>query len=89
MSLLTGLALWVALSFLLTPPIGAFIYRQTRYRDAGRGQASTFSQSLGTGVAVVQSAQMHVRRLEAAVRFSRRMQRPLGTPAKITRPLLH
>ena len=89
MSLLTGLALWVALSFLLTPSIGAFIYWQTRYRDAGRGQTSSFSQSLGTGVAVVKSAQMQARRLEAAVRFSRRMQRPVGTPAQITRPLLH
>ena len=90
MSLFTVLGLWVALSFLASPLIGAFIYRQTRLDRgyAGRKRAAGSLESFGRAAGVGGTAQISVGRPEVAVRQPRRVGRSLSIPAQAIRPLL-
>jgi len=90
MSLLTVLGLWVALSFLATPLIGAFIYRQTRV-DRGypaTTKPATSLESFGFATSADGTVQISARRHETAVRPVRGVRRPLGMPARTARPIL-
>ena len=89
MSLYLALAVWVALSFLATPVIGAIICRQlpdNRYCFRGDHAA---------GIPIVWNPRA-IPRVEAlgrhsamAVRLNNRFSRPYGSPGRAIKPLLH
>jgi hypothetical protein len=89
MSLYLALAVWVVLSFLASPVIGAIICRQFPHNQNLLGRDQDSILAILREPRFVRRVDAQGRRSAIPVRVSHRLVRPYGLPGRAIRPQLH